>query len=62
MDNPTLAAVIFGLFCGIPFMVLGYLIGIKQKRSLLSSWDDLSYSEPQLVGKIMGQAYLRWAY
>ena len=54
MEGSILAAVLFGLFCGIPFMVLGYLIGVKQKRNFLASWDDSSYSDPELVGKVMG--------
>ena len=54
MEGSILAAVIFGVFCGIPFIALGYLIGVKQKRNLLASWSDLSYSDPELVGKIMG--------
>ncbi|WP_027671650.1 hypothetical protein [Rheinheimera baltica] len=54
MEGSVLAAALFGLFCGIPFMVMGYLIGVKQKRNLLASWDDSSYSDPVLVGKIMG--------
>jgi len=54
MEDSLLVAAIIGLFCGIPLMVLGYLVGIKQKRNLLSSWDDMSYSDPKLVGFIMG--------
>lgn len=54
MEDSLLVAAIVGLFCGIPLMVLGYLVGIKQKRNLLSSWDDMSYSDPKLVGFIMG--------
>ena len=54
MEGSILAAALFGLFCGIPFMVLGYLIGVKQKRNFLASWDDSSYSDPELVGKVMG--------
>lgn len=37
MEDSLLVAVVVGLFCGIPLMVLGYLVGIKQKRNLLSS-------------------------
>lgn len=54
MEDSLLVAAIVGLFCGIPLMVLGYLVGIKQKRNLLSSWDDMSFSDPKLVGFIMG--------
>jgi len=54
MEDSVVAAAIVGLFCGIPLMVFGYLIGIKHKRNLLSSWDDKSYNDPKLVGFIMG--------
>lgn len=54
MEDSVVAAAIVSLFCGIPLMVFGYLIGIKHKRNLLSSWDDKSYSDPKLVGLIMG--------
>ncbi len=54
MDGAILAAVILGVFCGIPCMALGYLIMVKQKRNLLASWDDMSYTDPKLVGTIMG--------
>ncbi|RHW76488.1 hypothetical protein [Colwellia sp. RSH04] len=53
MDT-TFVAIIFTVFCGIPCMVIGYMIGMKQKRSLLSSWDDDSFSDPEQVGRIMG--------
>ena len=58
MDDSLVVAAIVGLFCGIPLMVLGYLVGIKQKRNLLSSWDDMAYSDPNLVGFIMGISVL----
>jgi len=54
MEDSLIVAGIVGLFCGIPLMVLGYLVGINQKRNLLSSWDNMAYDDPNLVGFIMG--------
>lgn len=56
MDDSLMVATIVGVFCGIPLMILGYLVAVKQKRNLLSSWDDMAYRDAKLVGLIMGSS------
>jgi len=58
MEDSLLSAVLVGGLAGIPLMILGYLIGVKQKRHLLASWDDTSYRDPKIVGCIMGVSVL----
>ncbi len=49
-----LVAVLVTVLAGIPSMVLGYLIGVKQKRTLINSWDDAHCTHPKLAGQIIG--------
>ena len=54
MDDTFWIALTFAMLCGLPCVILGFMIGVKQKRSLLASWDDSSFSDPVFVGRIMG--------
>jgi hypothetical protein len=56
MDNTFLIVIIFIVTGAIPCIVLGYLIAIKQKRTLISGWDDALVSNPKLVAQIIGHS------
>ena len=41
-----------------PCLVGGYLIAFRQKRHLISGWDESRYTDPQKVAKIIGAGVL----
>ena len=54
MGVELLAAVIFVVGAAIPCMVFGYLIAVKQKRTLINSWNDENCTNPRLAAQIIG--------
>ena len=54
MGVELLAAVIFVVGAAIPCMVFGYLIALKQKRTLINSWNDENCTNPRLAAQIIG--------
>jgi len=56
MDNTFLISIVFIVICAIPCIVIGYLVAIKQKRTLIAGWDDALVSNPKLVAQIIGHS------
>ncbi len=54
MDDMFLLISLVILLLSIPCLVLAYLVGIKQKRSLISSFDETAYNDPRRVAQIIG--------
>ncbi len=54
MDEFTLALLIMLFAVAFPCILGGYLIAIKQKRHLISGWDEAKISNPEAYAKLLG--------
>ena len=53
---------IFGaIFAIIPCAVFGYVIAVKQQRTLITFWDDVKYSDPAAAAKTLGRSLMLMA-
>lgn len=42
------------LFAVLPCAVAGYFISVKQKRGLISGWNDEKYNDPEKAATVLG--------
>ena len=58
MDGLLFALIIMIVAGALPCIVLGYLIAVKQKRGLISGWDESKISHPEAYAKWVGFSVL----
>lgn len=54
MDEYAIAALIIVLAGSLPCALFGYLIAVKQKRDLISGWDESKVRNPQAFASLVG--------
>ena len=54
MDEYTLTALFMVVVGSLPCAVFGYLIAVKQKRDLISGWDESKVRDPESFGLMVG--------
>ena len=58
MDEITTTALMIVLLGSLPCAVLGYLIAVKQRRHLISGWDEARTSDPQAFANLVGYSMI----
>lgn len=56
MTEYSLVALGIILFGSLPCAILGYLIGVKQMRHLLSGWDESKVEHPEAYAALVGKS------
>ncbi|MCC5878613.1 MAG: hypothetical protein JJU03_01780 [Idiomarina sp.] len=46
------------IFAIIPCAVFGYVIAIKQQRTLITFWDDAKYTDPTAAARALGNSLM----
>lgn len=49
------------IFAIIPCAVFGYVIAVKQQRTLITFWDDAKYSDPVAAARMLGHSLMLMA-
>ena len=58
MDELFFGLIIMIIFGTLPCTILGYLIAVKQIRSLIAGWDESKISNPEAYAKWIGYSLL----
>lgn len=58
MNELLLGLILMILAGALPCIIFGYLIAVKQKRSLISGWDESKISNPEAFAKLIGYSVL----
>lgn len=58
MDELTLGLLFILIGAALPCIVLGFLVAVKQKRSLIAGWDEKKISNPQAFARLVGYSVL----
>lgn len=54
MNGDLIITLILFSISGLPFLILGYLVAIKKKTSIIAGWDESNVKDPDSYAKVFG--------